>query len=240
MYNGIKILISPILHKYQGKQMKNRTSEKAFTLMELLVVISIIAMLMAILMPSLNRARQSGKTIRCMANLRNISTALEIYAENYYNLYPLATWENTWGTPNYLSISSYPVPFSGFYYSWMEQLYPYHESKEIYLCPVKPQNKSEFSYFLGTRAAWINASNTYASTDRRKIRHTTAFVMAGCTNYPFFLMNEPDQDDYSQNCIGYPVHIDAQNILFADSHINKYRDYDAADMTFRYEGMSAW
>ena len=206
--------------------MKNKTSEKAFTLMELLVVISIIALLMAILMPSLNRARQAAKTIHCNTNLKNISTALEIYADEYYNLYPLASGTKNWGS----------VPPG-----WMEQLYPYHGNKEIYLCPNKPNSKSDYSYFLGTRAAYIYAKNSYASTDRRRIRSTAFFVMAGCTNFPF-LEPDCDKDDYTQNCVGkdYSVHIDAQNILFADSHINKYRGYDAAEMTFRYQGMSPW
>ena len=226
--------------------MKSKTSEKAFTLMELLVVIAIIALLMAILMPSLNRARQAAKTVVCGSQLKNMGIALEIYVEDYEELYPLALNISTWGTPTYYNSSNPWFHFSpGYYYSWLEQLYPYHESKELYLCPAKPQNKSEFSYFLGTRAAWKNASNTYASTDRRKIRRTTAFVMAGCTNFPF-LMNEADQDDYSQNCIdasngSSAVHsLEAQNILFADSHVDKYKDYEAGEMTFRYDDMSPW
>ncbi len=94
-----------------------------------------------------------------------MSTALEIYAENYENLYPLALNISTWGTPTYYNSSNPLFPFSsGFYYSWMEQLYPYHKSKEIYQCPAKPQNKSDFSYFLSTQAAWINAGSIYAST----------------------------------------------------------------------------
>ena len=44
-------------------------SRKAFTLVELLVVISIIALLMGILMPALHRAREQGKRIVCMNNL---------------------------------------------------------------------------------------------------------------------------------------------------------------------------
>jgi len=54
----------------------------AFTLIELLVVIAIIAILMAILMPALNRAREQGKRVACLNNLRQLTLAWIIYADN--------------------------------------------------------------------------------------------------------------------------------------------------------------
>ena len=55
---------------------------KAFTLVELLVVISIIALLMAILIPALNRVKDQAKTIVCRNNLRNLSMAWNMYAQD--------------------------------------------------------------------------------------------------------------------------------------------------------------
>ena len=52
-----------------------------FTLIELLVVISIIALLIAILMPALNRAREQAKATSCMSNLKQMTTAMAMYAE---------------------------------------------------------------------------------------------------------------------------------------------------------------
>ena len=57
-----------------------RRQKRAFTLIELLVVIAVIAVLMAILMPALSRAREAGKTVKCQANLRTLTTAWYTYA----------------------------------------------------------------------------------------------------------------------------------------------------------------
>lgn len=52
-------------------------------MIELLVVISIIALLIAILMPALNRAREQAKAAQCMSNLKQLTTAMALYSENY-------------------------------------------------------------------------------------------------------------------------------------------------------------
>jgi prepilin-type N-terminal cleavage/methylation domain-containing protein/prepilin-type processing-associated H-X9-DG protein len=70
--------------------MRMSSHRKGFTLIELLVVIAIIALLMAILMPALRRAREQGKATVCSSNLKQIGLASRLYAEDNENKIPRA------------------------------------------------------------------------------------------------------------------------------------------------------
>ena len=60
----------------------------AFTLVELLVVIGIIAVLIAILLPALKRAREQARAVQCMSNIRQLSTAVVMFAQEHKGWMP--------------------------------------------------------------------------------------------------------------------------------------------------------
>jgi len=115
--------------------------ETGFTLIELLVVIAIIAILMAIIMPALNRAREMGKRASCLNNVKSLALAWTLYCSDHDGLMPSATGTAQSGWVHGLTGAYQTRPTEAPMQDQIAalragELYRYTSMDKVYRCPV--------------------------------------------------------------------------------------------------------
>jgi len=109
-------------HEISARQRRPQPTSGAFTLVELLVVISIISILVALLLPALNSAREVARQTQCLNKVSQLTLALHNYEYHYEALPPGVT--NPEGP-----IRSEP---EGIHVSWIVKILPYLEQRAVY------------------------------------------------------------------------------------------------------------
>ena len=148
--------------------MTNRTHRpavnRAFTLIELLIVIVIIAVLAAILFPVFVQAREKARQTVCLSNLRQIGLGMMQYVQDYDELYPRVDY--FYGSK---PLPGTPASATGIFadrinhYHWWFYLYPYTKTSAVFFCPSRPWDEfdRDDEYSVNPAKAWREQGQIY-------------------------------------------------------------------------------
>jgi prepilin-type N-terminal cleavage/methylation domain-containing protein/prepilin-type processing-associated H-X9-DG protein len=216
----------------------------AFTLIELLVVIAVIAVLMSILMPALQRAREGGKRMACMGNLRQLSLAWNMYADEYDDkIVNGATGctnvsNGTWASgvashANELAWVDGFHPDAKDYNLQIEDirrgaLYPYAKNQKLYECPTGKRGQA-LTYSImfsmnGVGYDWSRKEKGVFVKKRTEIKPNTAqrlvFIDEGYMTSDSYAVNYTTETWWDNP----PVrHGDGVTVSFADGHVEHWK-----------------
>ncbi len=127
---------------------------EAFTLVELLVVIGIIALLISILLPAMGKAREAAKRTACLSNLRQFNITLRLYANTYHDYVPTGYHVNQ-KQLNYLIVQNFTFGSWRCYYTHLATLYFANlmQTPKPFYCPSERNDQFQLS---GSSGSMIN------------------------------------------------------------------------------------
>jgi prepilin-type N-terminal cleavage/methylation domain-containing protein/prepilin-type processing-associated H-X9-DG protein len=239
---------------------RSKTHRSAFTLIELLVVIAIIAILASILFPVFARARENARRASCMSNFKQIGLAVMQYTQDYDEKYPLPWYSSGFpagstsgpggdryqtevqtepGTPGaYFSFctTGYCGSELKHWISWMDMIYPYTKSVQVFRCPSSLHTTPYPDYILSGayNGAYKNGFDSdypsgWSTTSMAEIQNAAGAVMIwemgdvtpgqryGCIGAPGNIPRWPNEAT---------IHLGGMNLAFGDGHV-KWKSYQS-------------
>lgn len=230
------------------KLSSRRARRRAFTLVELLVVIAVIAILAAILFPVFAQARENARRTSCLNNLKQLGAAFVQYTQDNDERLPLATdaanGENQIGWMEYTKFGTYDkatvvnqpnfVPENG-------AIYPYVKSTAVYVCPSDLQARvSHNSYALngcttdGPYLVQTGYTGMHTGKNLAEFENASQWMLLSEEGSASPLdaateskINETSTDDAYLNINYYHTyaarHLGGVNVAFLDGHVKWYQ-----------------
>lgn len=233
---------------------------KAFTLIELLIVIAIIALLAAILFPVFQRARENARRSSCQSNLKQIGLAITQYVQDNDERLPMG------GTLSTANVN----PGAAAYSWWRVSVFPYVKNAQIFDCPSRYRRPSinyyqTMTYTTGGQnlvlpGTWTYGANATVFPLDSGSTNTISFarigkaaqlpLVADCvgsqfnTDSAFYRVvnasapggnGGADESTFGPTTEEWARHFNGSNLLFADGHVKFFQQSQ-----FVYQGSLVW
>lgn len=188
----------------------------AFTLVELLVIIAIMAILMALLSPALKSAREKARSIACLANLKQIGLGFQMYSNDNGDSIP---WHNATGGWSF-ALDVYVTGSSSS--TWYQ--------KKVWCCPANRYAGNGYGSYELNCSLYPSSTESVRTTDikspvaRLVIADTNAASQGGVAGSAIFEPYSPHASDWTARYAAGFLHSGGANCLFADWHVSWYSE----------------
>lgn len=199
-----------------------RQRTQAFSIMEVLVVMGIIAILAFLIVPSINHLQQAGKAVACMSNLRNLSSAIHAYATDNRGQLPLNDVPRDPEKPDSNLIRWMEVIAPYFDLDWKEVSKSEQVKNTPFVCPEEKDLTGLPHYAMNMDM------NFRLQGEKARIRLPTlnnaAHYVILSDSFDSYILYTSSKEKLKQWTQATRRHDGAPHFLFADGHVEHFRE----------------